>query len=119
MKWNILFASLVLGLGLSTQGFGFDLLDRMLGASGCGCEANGCAAKSGCGEKAAPACGCEAKAGCTSNGCRTKAVCAPKGRTPLICRSCGSSAGRCTDGCADKCASCCTKAPRCNRCQAN
>ena len=37
MKWNILVASMVLGLGLSNQSFG-DLLDRMLGSNGCGCE---------------------------------------------------------------------------------
>lgn len=33
MKWNILVGSLVLSLGLSTQSFGANLLDRMLGAN--------------------------------------------------------------------------------------
>ena len=30
MKWNILVSSLVLGLAVCTQSFGFELLDRML-----------------------------------------------------------------------------------------
>ncbi|MFW6170620.1 MAG: hypothetical protein ACODAD_09030 [Planctomycetota bacterium] len=33
MKWNILLGSLVLSLGLGTQSFGANLLDRMLGAN--------------------------------------------------------------------------------------
>lgn len=53
MKWNLLIASLVLGLGMSTQSFGFELLDRMLGVSGGGdcCQKptqKGCCQKSAC-----------------------------------------------------------------------
>jgi len=59
MKFKIMVGSLVLGLGLCTQSFAFDLLDRMLGINGCGCN-NGCAAKSCC-EKPA---GCAAPAAC-------------------------------------------------------
>ena len=54
MKLNITILTLVLGLCLSSQSFGFELLDRMLGGSGC--------CSSGCCE--APACGCEAAYGC-------------------------------------------------------
>lgn len=43
MNRTSLLGSLVLGLAVCTQGFGFELLDRMLGASGCGCEARCCA----------------------------------------------------------------------------
>ena len=38
MKWNIIIGSLVLGLCVSSQSYGFELLDRMLGLKGCGCE---------------------------------------------------------------------------------
>ena len=59
MKWNLYLGTLVLALGLSTQSFGFELLNRMLGASGtynggC-CDAACCDA--GCGPSCcAPAC---------------------------------------------------------------
>ena len=45
MKWNIIIGSLVLGLCLSTQSYGFELLDRMLGLKGCGCETKSCETK--------------------------------------------------------------------------
>ncbi len=67
MKWNILVATMVLGLGLSTQSFGFDLLNRMLGSSGS--EQKG--SKAGCCDAGAlqKAChdGCAQKNG-TKNG---------------------------------------------------
>ena len=63
MKWNILVASLVLGLGLCSQSFGFELLDRMLGVNhGCGCD-TGCAPSCG-----APS-GCGAASSCCDSGC--------------------------------------------------
>ena len=34
MKWNLFLGSLVLAMGVCTQGFSAGLLDRMLGASG-------------------------------------------------------------------------------------
>lgn len=73
MKWNILVASMVLGLGLSTQSYG-DLLDRMLGSKGSGCEE-----KDGCVQKCSdPKCG-----GCAQKGCH--AACTPKcGRISLL-----------------------------------
>ena len=45
MKWNILIGSLVLAVCVSTQSYGFELLDRMLGLKGCGCEAKSCETK--------------------------------------------------------------------------
>ena len=85
MKWNILVASMVLGLGLSTQSFG-DLLDRMLGSNGCGCEQkDGCAQK--CGDPK-----CDGK-----DGCAQKDGCGPKcGRRSLL----GGCAQK--DGCGAK-----------------
>ena len=49
MKWNIAVASLVMSVALCSQSFGFDLLDRMLGGSGCGCDTQCCeTAEDGC-----------------------------------------------------------------------
>jgi hypothetical protein len=45
MKWTSLFASLVLGLAVCTPGYSFELLDMMLGSSGCGCESSCCETK--------------------------------------------------------------------------
>jgi len=92
MKWNILVGSMVLGLGLSTQGFG-DLLDRMLGSNGCGCvQKSGCAQK--CGDLK-----CDGKDGCAQkDGCGQKA-CEPKcGRRPLL-----AGCAQKDDGCKDPC----------------
>ncbi len=66
MRWNMVLGALVVSVGLSSQSFGFELLDRMLGL-GCGCEAR---APKACCEKPVetPACGCEKK----SCGCRDR-----------------------------------------------
>jgi len=84
MKRNIVFGSMVLALGLCAQSFGFDLLDRMLGANGCGCEVSCCTSVGpSCGAPAcaaptcaapAPTCGAEPTcagydAGCCRNKC--------------------------------------------------
>ena len=111
MKWNVFLGTLVLGVGLSAQSFGFELLDRMLGVGGCGCEPR--ATKCGCDPKCGvdPKCGCEPKGrtqkggdpkcgadpkGCTQKGGDPKCGADPKGgcdskeakcRTPLLrCR---------------------------------
>ena len=62
MNRTSLLGSLVLGLAVCTQGFGFDLLDRMLGASGCGCETS-CCQSSCCKSK------CCGRNKCCNNGC--------------------------------------------------
>ena len=75
MKWNIIIGSLVLAVCVSTQSYGFELLDRMLGLKGCGCEAKSCETKADtkCGaEKAMDKCGAD-KA--DKNGCDAKKKC--------------------------------------------
>ena len=57
MKWNVLFGTLVLSLGLCAHSFGFELLDRMLGVGGKGCDP--CSVKGGCD----PKCGVDPKCG--------------------------------------------------------
>jgi hypothetical protein len=87
MKWNIAVAALFVSAAMCTQSFGFDLLDRMLGGSGCGCDtqccetaADCCEADPGCGcEDTAPDCGCDAAPSC---GCESD--CNPCCRKPLI-----------------------------------
>jgi hypothetical protein len=60
MKWNTIFGAMVLALGLSTQSFGFDMLDRMLGANGCGCDTTCCSTPApACAAPALPTCGAE------------------------------------------------------------
>ena len=65
MKWNMVFGALVVSVGLASQSFGFELLDRMLGLNDCGCNS--------CCHKAEPACGCDkgCEAAEASCGCAT------------------------------------------------
>lgn len=83
MKRIILTVALVLGM-MSSQSFGFDLLDRMLGSKGCGCASSCCETEPACGceaparvSAAEPACDCEATAasGCAeaTGGCEAPA----------------------------------------------
>jgi len=91
MKWNMIVGALVLGLGLCSQSYGFNLLDSMLGAHGGGC---GCEASCGC-EAVDPGCGCEA-AGCASAcepACGCEAACEP---------ACGCAAPACGSCCKKK-----------------
>jgi len=90
MKWNIFVGSMVLGLSLCTQSFGFDLLDRMLGVNGCGADT----AKSCC--VAGPKCGAD-PSGCTSKGdsCGRQRLCTKK-------IDLSSLKGHCNRGCGDK-----------------
>lgn len=91
MKWNVLFGTLLLGFGLSAQSYGFDLLDRMLGVGGGGCDP--CAVKCGVEPKCGvdPKCGVEPKCGCEPKGCDPKG-CAQK--------NCGAAQKDCGKGCA-------------------
>lgn len=52
MKFKVTFAAIALCFAVSSQSYGFDLLDRMLGGSGCGCDTSCCATPE-------PACGCD------------------------------------------------------------
>ncbi len=78
MKWNILIASLVLGMGMSSQSFGFDLLDRMLGVNGSGCNS--------CCEIPEPTC-CAPEPTC----CAPEPVCCdPEPTCAVVDHGCGS-----------------------------
>ena len=80
MKWTSLFASLVLGLAVCTPGYSFELLDMMLGSSGCGCE-------SSCQPSCQPTCCVKyKKCRCHHNRCCKPSCCAP---------SCGDAAPTC------------------------
>ena len=112
MKLNIILSAVVLGLGLCSQSFGFELLDRMLGVSGGGCCESGCTKKScceaakdpGCCAAAEPTCGavdptCGAEPAC---GCEAKSDCGCS--KPKCCRQPLFNFHRC---CKPKCASAC------------
>lgn len=70
MNRTSLLGSLVLGLAACTSGFSFELLDRMLGSSGCGCDTscctsscNSCCKSRCCGKSCCnKGCGCAAAA---------------------------------------------------------
>lgn len=82
MKLNIAFASLVASVALCTQSYGFDLLDRMLGGSGCGCDVQCCETAAGCdvgpncgADGGDPNCGCETACDpCGTESCCNKAL---------------------------------------------
>src|SRR5437870_1917674 len=84
MKWNMVFGALVVSVGLCSQSFGFELLDRMLGLNDCGC--NSCC-------QAAPSCGCDK--GCEPSCCAEQSCCAAPScaAAPSCCAapSCGQS----------------------------
>ena len=95
MKFKILLGTVVLGIGLCTQSFGFELLDRMLGVSqkdgkgGCGCSQKSDGGKGGACQKGdcgllrgnAQKGGKDGKGGC-GNGCSQKGKdgCSQKGK---------------------------------------
>ncbi len=114
MKWNLYLGTLVLALGLSTQSFGFELLNRMLGASGTyngGCCDTACcdaADPSCCAPACEPACGAAA---CAPSCCDTAACCGKKRCGGLLSgllskHRCSSSCDACCEpacGAADAC----------------
>ncbi len=81
MKWNMVFGALVVSVGLCGRGFGFELLDRMLGLNDCGCNS--------CCQTSEPSCGCDK--GCEPSCCAAAAepsCCA----APACEASCGCAA---------------------------
>src|SRR5262245_63055832 len=85
MNRTSLLGSLVLGLAACTTGFSFELLDRMLGYSGCGCDSSCCSSsccKSRCGHHNRCGCGCD-------NGCGKGVGCG------AAAPSCGVAAPTC------------------------
>jgi len=113
MKRITLTMTLALGCLMTTQSFGFDLLDRMLGSKGCGCDTACCEAPS-CGSEAPccaadPACGCEAPScGCAADpacgceapscGCAADPACGCESACPCE-PACGCEAPSCDSGC--------------------
>ena len=81
MKWNMVFGALVVSVGLCSQSFGFELLDRMLGLNDCGC--NSCCQKS-----CEPACGCDK--GCEPSLLRRRKLAVPQ---PTCCAAAEPSCG--------------------------
>ena len=96
MKSKVTFAAIALCFALSSQSFGVDLLDRMLGGSGCGCDTSCCATPE-------PSCGCDGigmlrgrffNRGCCDNACDNGCAAKP------ACDSCGNGCGNaCGNGC--------------------
>jgi len=133
MKWNMVFGALVVSVGLCSQSFGFELLDRMLGLNDCGCNSC-CTAEASCGcdkgcepaccAAAAPACGCaaacEPACGCAApacDSCCASTCCRKKCHSGLFCglhdrlfgcchkkRCCDSGCGGCAAACEPACA---------------
>jgi len=71
----MIFGALLVSVALCSQGFGFELLDRMLGLNNGGCgECNACD-KVACCEKACPQACCAAPACCEKPACCENATC--------------------------------------------
>src|SRR6187551_920138 len=84
MKWNMVFGALVVSVGLCSQSFGFELLERMLGLNDCGC--NSC-----CQSACEPSCGCDK--GCEPSCCaQEKSCCAAEQSCCAAEPSCGCAA---------------------------
>ena len=96
MKGKTIFGALLVSVALCSQGFGFELLDRMLGLNcgGCG-ECNACA-KVACCEKA-----CCRRARLLREACVPER---PAARTGLLRK--GRACGKCRSAAAPRCATC-------------
>ena len=101
MNWKLFSGSLVLSAVICGQSFGFELLNRMLGASGVGCDSSCC--------DAPPIGGCDAPPSC---GCAAPPSCGP--RCPMVC-SCKPSAVGCRTPLFGHCkqSGCCDSGPAC------
>ena len=95
MKRTILMMAMVIGCGISSPTFGFDLLDRMLGIKcGSSCDTAACDAPADC--EAEPACGCEEPAcGCEEPAGEEGPAC---GCEEPVC-GCEPAAEGCEDAC--------------------
>jgi len=88
MRSKMIFGALLVSVALCSQGFGFELLDRMLGLNGGGCcECNACAkvapcCQPCCAKPCAPAC-CEKP--CCAPTCERCKVCRPTPVRDLFC----------------------------------
>jgi hypothetical protein len=100
MKWNMLFGALVVSVGLCSQSFGFELLDRMLGINGYG-------GGGGCSSCCEPTC-CSAEPTCCA---AAPSCCEPTCAAPACEPTCCEAAPSCCDPCntCNSCNSCCKK----------
>jgi hypothetical protein len=110
MRWNMVLGALVISACLSTQSYGFELLDRMLGGRDCGCQPTACE----------PACA-EATPCGECNQCCPKRCDLFAGLKGLFdCKRCGKSRCACESACEPACAApaACEPAcePACNTC---
>ena len=109
MNRTSLLGSLVLGLAACTTGFSFELLDRMLGYSGCGCDTS-CCASSCCKSRCHNRCGCNNGCNKGCGGCGGCNKCG-HGCSLLGLFSCHHGCG-CGNGCNKGCG-CAAAAPSC------
>lgn len=100
MKRTILVGVMVLGTSFCSQSFGFDLLDRMLGLKGAGCDSTCCdtvvcdPCEPVCGAEPCgpcePVCGAEPCGSCTEPVCGCEAPCEPVCGADVSCApACG------------------------------
>src|ERR1700749_2235435 len=92
MKWNMVFGALVVSVGLCSQSFGLELLDRMLGLNDCGCNS--------CCQTSEPSCGCDKgwEPSCCAAPAWEQSCCAAPACEP----SCGCAAPSCGSSCCKK-----------------
>ena len=93
MRRITLSLSLALGCLMTTQSFGFDLLDRMLGSRGVGCDTACCETPACC--PVEPACGCETPVCCPAEpACGCEPTCGIAAGPACGCdNSCDSGCG--------------------------
>jgi len=142
MKWNMVLGVLALSLSLSSQSYGFELLDRMLGIGGGCCQTSCCekpcgpvcepscgAAAAACAPACEPACGYESACApaCRKSRCRKgslsdlfarKKKCCPSACDTGCDTGCDSYAAACEPACgcdAAACAPACPKQRCCRR----
>lgn len=108
MKWTLMVSTLVLGFSLTSQSFGFELLDRLLGTNGnVGCAEKCCEPKCAA---PAPVCCDPAPTCCAKRPSLLSGLHSPKKYCPPPVDVCGCD----HNGCADKVVGCCVKPdPKC------
>ncbi len=128
MKWNMVFGALVVSVGLCSQSFGFELLDRMLGLNDCGC--NSCCQKApscGCDKGCEPACAaapscaaepsCCAAPTCCKQRCHRHCCLLDGLHSRIFGCGCGNKCNSCNSGCggcaAPACEPACAAEPAC------
>lgn len=102
MKWNIFVGSLVLSLGLSTQSFGANLLDRMLGVNYNGDCDTATRCETSCSDPC-PSLGCDtASVPCATTCRKTPLLDMMRGlRQRMACDTCCEPVCGCEDPCAE------------------